>query len=469
MSHAYPGDFSTVLHAFDEAMRAVRTHPLVMTAFKRNLLQLLSGSTGSITRAQLTDVGEVADAEQLQGFERRGIDALHETVVIKLNGGLGTSMGLEGAKSLIPVRDGLRFLDIIARHVLHARAQYNARIPLLLLNSNHTREESLRALDSIPELRGALPADLMQHLVPKVLAGSMLPAECPDDPALAWCPPGHGDLYLAMQTSGLLDTLLAQGYRYAFVSNADNLGASIDAGILGYFAGEGLEFLMEVADRTAADRKGGHLARLTDGRLTLRERAQCPEEEAEEFQDIHLYRHFNTNSIWLNLPALRALLDRYDGLLPLPLIRNAKTLDPRDLSSPAVYQLETAMGAAISLFDRAAAVRVPRTRFAPVKTTDDLLVVRSDAMVLTEDYRIVPNPARSLPVPTVSLDPRYYRFIHQLDERFPSGAPSLLECTALELRGDVRFGADVTLKGTVRLRSDDGAVLHIPDGSVLEQ
>jgi UTP--glucose-1-phosphate uridylyltransferase len=464
----YTGDLLSAFRPFEEKLRAAGNHPLVTGMFKRNFLQLLSGSTGAISRSQIDPVDAVPDAEDLTGYGEQGKGALGRAVVIKLNGGLGTGMGLEQAKSLIPVKDGLRFIDIIARQIEHLHGRDGHPVPLLLMNSEHTRADSLEALAAYPGIATCLPFDLLQHRVPKVLAADFTPAMSEAHPDLEWCPPGHGDIYTALVTSGLLERLLDNGYEYAFISNADNLGAVMDPGILGYFAAERLPFMMEVADRTPADRKGGHLARLKDGRLTLRESAQCPDEERDEFQNISLYRYFNTNSLWVHLPSLRETLDRYDGILPLPLIRNAKTLDPRDASSPAVYQLETAMGAAISLFDRAAALRVPRGRFAPVKTTDDLLAVWSDAYVLTEDFRVVPNPARALPNLDVRLDPRYYRFVSQLEERFPHGAPSLVDCASLRIEGDVRFGANVTCRGHVHLRAEDG-ILEVKDNSVLEE
>ncbi|MCZ7557729.1 MAG: UTP--glucose-1-phosphate uridylyltransferase [Bacteroidia bacterium] len=463
-----PGDFDTTFLPFQTKMEAAGMPTLLIEAFRRNLVQLVSGASVTLGREQLAELADVPDADTLNGYAATGAEALKHTVLIKLNGGLGTSMGLDKAKSLIRVRDGLRFIDIIARQVLKLRERANSAIPLLLLDSATTQADSVAALAEWAIQRDDLPASLLQHRVPKVVASSLAPAEWPEQPALEWCPPGHGDLYLALETSGLLDELLSRGYRYAFVSNADNLGAVMDTSILGYFAEEKIDFLMEVADRTPADRKGGHLAKLKDGRLTLRELAQCPENEAEEFQNITLYRYFNTNSIWLHLPALRALIDRYAGILPLPLIRNRKNLDPRDPASPIVYQLETAMGAAISLFDRASALRVSRTRFAPVKTTDDLLAVRSDAMMLDEQFRIVPNPARTLPPLHVSLDPKHYHFVGQLDEHFPYGAPSLLNCASLRIDGDVRFGRDVTLRGDVYLAADAGGPRTISDNTVLE-
>ena len=280
-----------------------------------------------------------------------------------------------------------------------------------------------------------------------MLQEGLAPAVWPPDPELEWCPPGHGDIYTALLTSGMLDTLLDNGIEVAFVSNADNLGAELDPLVLGYFVDQGLPFLMEVADRTAADRKGGHLARQkSDGRLLLRESAQCPEGDVEAFQDTGRHRYFNTNNLWIHLPALRRLLAAQGGVLRLPMIRNSKTLDPRDPSSPEVYQLESAMGAAISVFDGAGALRVPRSRFAPVKTCDDLLGVRSDAYVLTEDWRVILNPRRRCGAPVIDLDPRFYKLIDQMEARFPYGPPSLVDCERLTVRGDVTFGPGVVCR-----------------------
>ncbi len=432
-----------------------------------------AGESGLIPEADIEPVGGLPDAEALDpALADLGRAALGRTVVIKLNGGLGTSMGMQKAKSLLPVKAGRTFLHIIASACAHQG------VPLVLMNSFATHADSLAALEQAPTAPGGggagarnLPTDFLQHKIPKVHHADLTPAHWPDNPDLAWCPPGHGDLYPALVSSGALDALQAAGMDYAFVSNADNLGAVVDPAILGYLVSRNVPFLMEVADRTVADRKGGHLARRrSDDHLLLRERAQCPEAELSAFEDVAAHRYFNTNSLWLHLPTVQRLLDERDGVLGLPLIVNHKPLDPRDPSTPRVVQLETAMGAAIAAIPGAEALRVPRTRFAPVKTTSDLLAVRSDAYLLTEDHRVIPNPARdpALPVLDVRLDPRFYRLIDALEARFPQGPPSLIECAELEIVGDVRFGRDVTCRGRVAIRNEESAPLHIADGTVLE-
>jgi len=444
---------------FAERMRAEQLPEIAIRTFEHYYRELVRGQTGLIAESDIAPVEALPDMKQLPaGLSEVGRQALGKAVLLKLNGGLGTSMGLEKAKSLLVVRDDLTFLDIIARQALHAG------VPLVLMNSFSTRADSLQVLEKYPGLHGRIPLDFAQHKVPKVLQDGLAPAIWPQDPQLEWCPPGHGDIYTALLTSGMLDTLLDKGYEVAFVSNADNLGAELDPLVLGYFVDRGLTFLMEAADRTAADRKGGHLAlKKSDGRLLLRESAQCPAGDVEAFQDVHRHRYFNTNNLWIHLPALQQLLTTQSGVLRLPMIRNSKTIDPRDPSSPTVYHLESAMGAAISVFDGAGALRVPRSRFAPVKTCNDLLGVRSDAYLLTDDWQVVLSPRRRFGVPVIDLDPRYYKLIDQMESRFPYGPPSLIDCERLTIKGDVRFSPGVVCRGDVEVVNDgDGQMIYSP-------
>ncbi len=448
---------------FAERMRAERLPDIAIRTFKHYYMELAEGQTGLIAESDIAPVESLPDMDRLPAsLAGVGRAAMGKAVLLKLNGGLGTGMGMEKAKSLLVVRDGLTFLDIIARQALQAD------VPLVLMNSFSTRADSLCLLEKYPDLRVRIPLDFVQHKAPKVLQESLAPATWRQDPELEWCPPGHGDIYTALLTSGMLDTLLDNGCEIAFVSNADNLGAELDPLVLGYFVDKGLPFLMEVADRTVADRKGGHLAqRQSDGRLLLRESAQCPDDDAEAFQDITRHRYFNTNNLWIHLPALQRLLRERDGVLRLPMIRNSKTVDPRDPSSPKVYQLESAMGAAISAFVGAGALRVPRSRFAPVKSCDDLLGVRSDAFVLTDAWQIVLNPKRRCGVPVIDLDPRYYRLIDQLESRFPYGPPSLVDCEQLTVKGDVMFGPGVVCRGVVEVVNDGEEQMNYPPTKTL--
>lgn len=455
---------------FVQKMRAAGLSDTFIDNFRYYYAQLVQGATGYISHFDAQPVLDLPTYDTLEpSLADLGARVLDRTVVLKLNGGLGTSMGMDGPKSLLPVKDGLSFLDIIVRQLHHLRATHQARVPLVLMNSFATRTESLAALARYPDVAQQLPLDFVQHMEPKIWKESLQPAEWPSDPEKEWCPPGHGDIYAALLDSGMLRRLLDAGYAYLFVSNVDNLGAVLDLAILGFFASRQAPFLMEVAARTAADRKGGHLARNAAGRLILRESAQCPPEEEAQFQDIARYRYFNTNNLWLNLRALDDLMAWQQGVLGLPLIRNEKPIDPADPATPRIYQLETAMGSAISIFEGAQALCVPRSRFIPVKKNSDLLVLMSDAYQLKDDYTLALAPERHGAPPVVALDDRYYALYAALQARFPSGAPSLRQCTSLTVQGDVTFGRDITVTGRVTVAAPAGTALHIADGAQLTE
>lgn len=448
---------------FAQRMQAEGLPDIVIKLFNYYYTQLVEGQTGLIPENRLVPVDSLPNAETFSSaLVEHGRAALSKTVLLKLNGGLGTSMGLDKAKSLLIVKNGLSFLDIIAR-----QAQ-QAGIPLVLMNSFATHADSLAALKPYHDLQGDIPLDFLQHKVPKINQQNLTPVDWPQEPELEWCPPGHGDIYTALVTSGMLNALLAAGYEYAFVSNADNLGAVVDPAILGYFAQNQLPFMMEVADRTEADKKGGHLAQLPNGQLILRESAQCPPDDMDAFQDINRHKFFNTNNLWLNLPTLKKVLTAKDNILGLPMIRNSKTVDPRNSNSTPVYQLETAMGSAISVFERAGAVRVPRSRFAPVKTTGDLLAVRSDAYTLTDDFSVIQNPNRTLGQVVINLNSAHYKLVDDMQARFPFGPPSLLACERLTITGDIKFGKNITARGDVQLINEKNQQANIEDGAVLE-
>ncbi len=446
-----------------DKMRSEDLPEAAVETFARYEERLRAGEEGMVPEADIEALDDVPSLDDLPDGDSA---ALEQTVVLKLNGGLGTSMGMTRAKSLLEVKDGHTFLDVIVRQILHLRERHDARIPLLLMNSFATRDDTLAALESYDALAvDDLPLDFLQGRVPKLLADGFEPADWPDDPALEWAPPGHGDVFVSLASTGLLGRLLEGGYRYLFLSNADNLGAALDPRIAGWFAAEGLPFVSEVVDRTESDKKGGHLARRRDdGGLLLRETAQVPSEDQEAFEDISVHRYFNANSIWVNLEALERTLGERDGVLELPMIVNRKTVDPTDGSSPDVVQLETAMGAAVGVFEGAGAVHVPRSRFVPVKKTNDLLVVRSDAYLLGDDWTVGLAPERDGRPPHVELDPDHYKLVGDFEERFPAGAPSLAGCERLEVEGDVRFGRDVTVRGRVHLEGprqvEDGALLE---------
>jgi len=368
----------------DEGLRQARqkmadagVDPTAIDVFEHYYRMVESGEPGMIPESTLepVDIPALADVERTDSTE-----GLARTAVIKLNGGLGTSMGLDKAKSLLEVRDGLTFLDIIARQVLWARQEYDVRLPLVFMDSFRTSDDTRAALADYDLSVDDLPLDFLQNKEPKLRADDLTPVTWEKDPDLEWCPPGHGDLYTALMGTGLMDRLIDAGYRYAFVSNSDNLGAVPDARVAGWFAESGAPFAIEAVRRTKADRKGGHFARRkADGRIVLRETAQTAKADRDALGDLDRHKFCSTNNLWFDLERMRHEIKRRDGILGLPLIRNQKHVDPSDSSSPEVIQIETAMGAAIEVFEDSRTIEVGRDRFVPVKTTNDLMVLRSDA------------------------------------------------------------------------------------------
>jgi UTP--glucose-1-phosphate uridylyltransferase len=451
-----------------DKMAAEGVDPVAIEVFAHYYRLLESGETGMIPE----DTIEPLDMEALADVDVPddvAAAAIGRTVVIKLNGGLGTSMGMDRAKSLLEVRDGLSFLDVIARQVLALRERYAVRLPLVLMNSFRTREDSVAALSAYAALADAdLPLDFLQNKEPKLLADDLTPVTWEPDPTLEWCPPGHGDLYTALYRreggTTLLDTMLEAGFTQVFVSNSDNLGAVPDPRVAGWFAASGAPFAIEAVRRTPSDRKGGHFARRrSDGRIVLRETAQTLLEDAEALGDLGRHRFTSTNNLWFDLRAMKTELDRRDGILGLAMIKNVKNVDPADSGSPQVVQIETAMGAAIEVFDGARTIEVGRDRFVPVKTTNDLLVLRSDCYGIDEDAVLHRVPTE---VPYVDLGPDY-KHVGEFEKRFPAGVPSLKEATRLQVHGDWVFGADVVVRGDVVV-GEDGVSGTVEPGTRLE-
>ena len=432
----------------ERKMQGVGLSRAAIDAFRHSVNVLTSEQSMMIPESEIEPARDVADWEELVAATPEADAALlAQAVLVKLNGGLGTGMGLQKAKSLLEIKPGVTFLDTIVRQVksLRERAQYP--VNLLLMNSFSTSADTMAHLAQYADFADAAQVEMLQNRVPKLVTDTLAPVEYPANPELEWCPPGHGDIYPALVGSGWLDKLLAAGVKYAFVSNSDNLGAQLDTRFLRWFAGSGAPFVMEVTRRTEADKKGGHLAtRKADGQPVLREVAQCPEADVPEFQNIEKHRYFNTNNLWIRLDALKSVLDANGGVLPLPVICNSKTVDPRDASTQKVYQLETAMGAALQCFPGARAVCVPRSRFFPVKTCSDLLLLRSDAVEIDASGAMKLAPECNGVAPVVLLDGKLYKLVESLDAL---GVPSLKHVSKLVVTQPHTFAPGEPLSGEV--------------------
>eukprot|EP00127_Corallochytrium_limacisporum_P001835 Clim_evm1s87 gene=Clim_evmTU1s87 len=388
-------------------------------------------------------------------------DRLNKLVVLKLNGGLGTSMGCVGPKSIIEVRDGMTFLDLVVRQIQHLNETYDVSVPLVLMNSFNTQEDT----EKIIRKYAATEVDVctfMQSRYPRYHKDTQLPAPGNFDDKDHWYPPGHGDTYEAFVNSGLVDRLLAEGKTWVFCANIDNLGSTVDIDILSHMIEneDDCEFCMEVTDKTLADIKGGTLINY-EGTAKLLEVAQVPKDKLEEFKSVKKFKIFNTNNIWVKLDAFKAAVESKS--IDMDIIVNGKKLK----TGEPVIQLEQAIGAAISAFKGAIGINVPRSRFLPVKNTSDLLLIKSNLFSIRSGGLIM-NPARAFPVaPSVKLGGDHFGKVKNFTARFKD-MPDIIELNALTVNGDVTFGKGVSLKGTVIIVANPGECIDIPSGAVLE-
>ncbi|XP_073058128.1 UTP--glucose-1-phosphate uridylyltransferase-like [Primulina eburnea] len=383
---------------------------------------------------------------------------LDKLVVLKLNGGLGTTMGCTGPKSVIEVRNGLTFLDLIVIQIETLNAMYGCNVPLVLMNSFNTHDDTLKIVEKYMNTNIEIHT-FNQSQYPRLVVEDFTPLPCKgNDGKDAWYPPGHGDVFPSLMNTGKLDLFLSQGKEYVFVANSDNLGAVVDLKILNHLINNKNEYCMEVTPKTLADVKGGTLISY-EGKVQLLEIAQVPDEYVNEFKSIEKFKIFNTNNLWVNLHAIKRLVE--GEALKMEIIPN-----PKEVDGVKVLQLETAAGAAIRFFDHAIGANVPRSRFLPVKATSDLLLVQSDLYTLSDGF-VSRNPARANPSnPSIDLGPEFKKVASFLS-RFKS-IPSIIELDSLKVRGDVWFGAGVILKGKVTITAKPGLKLEIPDGAVLE-
>jgi UTP--glucose-1-phosphate uridylyltransferase len=452
---------------FKKKMKDEGLQTSVIESFQYYYDLLLTGEKGKIQESELSKIA----ADQLMlldnmDFLSEGKEALEKAVVIKLNGGLGTTMGLgqNMAKSLLPIKNQHSFLKIYFHQI--QKYKESMKIPLILMNSFNTHDKTLDALKRLGKENDV--AFFLQNKYPKVDQQTYAPAHWPKNPDQEWNPPGHGEIYSAFKSSGMLDKCLSLGIKYAFISNSDNLGATLNLSILGYFAKHQMPFVMEVVRRGPSDTKGGHLAQYKkNGQLILREITQCPDDELHLFQDIERYRYFNTNNLWINLEILDEYLKKY-SFVRLPIICNPKHLDPTDPSSPEIYQLETAMGNAISVFENSKAVVVDHRRYIPVKKNEQLLAVWSDCYLYDTEKSLYQNPKRSLGPISITLDPEYYAHFDSFSKRFEKGIPSLVNCEKLNITGDVWFESGVVLKGNVIIENHSDQPLVIEENKCID-
>ncbi|CAL1275402.1 unnamed protein product [Larinioides sclopetarius] len=436
--------------------------------FQRLFSQFLQGTSSTVQWEKVEPLpeGAVIGYKSLTSPESKKIkEMLSKLVVVKLNGGLGTTMGCTGPKSIIPVRNELTFLDLTVQQIEHLNKTYDIDVPLVLMNSFNTDEDTHKVLPKYRGLRIKIYT-FNQSRYPRLNKESLLPIgrtlNNPDPES--WYPPGHGDFYEAFYNSGLLEMFIANGREYCFISNIDNLGATVDLKILNLLLNPGKsqshEFVMEVTDKTKGDVKGGTLIQY-ENKIRLLEIPQVPKDRVDEFKSVNKFKIFNTNNLWMKLKTIASLVEEHR--LNMEIIVNPKHLD----NGINVIQLETAAGAAMKDFDGAIGINVPRSRFLPVKKTSDLLLVMSNLYNM-KNGSLIMSPERAFPTtPLVKLGDLHFLKVRDFLSRFDS-IPDMLELDHLTVSGDVTFGRGVSLKGTVIIIANHGDRIDIPNGACLE-
>lgn len=433
-------------------MESFGLNSFIIEDFIEKLKKVYKGETGFVdfkyvSELKKDDLINLEDLSfQLDYDSKITQEISKKLAIIKLNGGLGTSMGLNKAKTLLKIKDNFTFLDIILKQLHYVREKTNTPIPLIFMNSFNTSEDTMN-YPGVKNLNNdlELPEEFIQNKIPRIYKDTLLPFGDGKDPQ-DWCPPGHGDVFLVLYSSGILDQLLEKNIEYVFLSNGDNLGAIYEPSILAYIIENNLDFVSEVTLKTPADIKGGILYRnKITHRIELLETAQVPPENKKDFEDTTRFRDFNINNLWVNLKSLKQLLEKEK--LNLPLIVNPKTVQGKD-----VLQLESAMGSAISKFEKTKIIRVPRTRFAPVKKCNDLLVRKSDAYILSEKFALIPNP-KLKQEPIVHLSKEYENI--QDFENFFSVIPSLVKCNSLKIEGKFIFDVPIVIENELQLKNTE--------------
>ncbi|NIQ01308.1 MAG: hypothetical protein GWM98_13625 [Nitrospinaceae bacterium] len=445
-------EFEKVLGQWGLPEAALRTFSRLYSRYQENISSALDWeSIRSPEASRLIEWGNLPVPD-----DGRASEALSRLVVCKLNGGLGTSMGCQGPKSSIVVQEGKSFLDLIVMQLEDLDRTAGASIPLLLMNSFYTHEDTRRVLEG---MKCSFPVNLFQQnrflRLDKETGHLLDPGRWGND---AWYPPGHGDIYSCLYDQGILERYLTLGKEILFVSNADNLGAVIDPRIVHFMLKNDVPFLMEMTPKTPADIKGGTLYQDAGGKLCLLELAQVPAEYRDEFCSTRKFKVFNTNNIWINLKHLKRRMDR--GPLDLNLIINEK-----QVKGHPVIQLETAIGAALEHFDGAIGLVVGRERFLPVKNTSDLMLIQSNLFTF-RNGRMIRNPAfdgKELPLIKWASP---FTHLEEFQKRIPV-LPDLRDLVSLTLEGDVAFEGEVQLKGKVTLISREKPI-RIPAGALLE-
>ncbi|XP_054815270.1 UTP--glucose-1-phosphate uridylyltransferase-like isoform X2 [Prosopis cineraria] len=400
---------------------------------KKRKIKFTKGELAVVPYADITLVSE--DIEETKKL-------LDKLVVVKLNAGLGTKMmGLDIPKSTVNVSDGLTFLDLIINQIETLNSKYECGVPLVLLNTSDIHDNTLKILEKYSTSSINIQAFKQDQGSEVILSGDHLGKG-------EVCPFENGGAFLSLAESGTLDLLLTQGKEYILVINSDNVATVIDPSILNYLLNNKIDCCIEVTQGHSSD----FHSQLRN--FKLQEIARNPDKQMKD-----QFKLIDTTNMWVNLRAIKRLVDT-DKLK----YNNQSVSKENDIDQSLLQK--TAAGSTIQFFERAIGVSVPESRYLPLNTTTDLLLIQSDLYTSKEGV-LTRNPNRADPIdPEIHLGPEFEK-VGDFQSRFKS-IPSIVGLDSLTVTGDVWFGDNITLKGVVTIAAKPGMKLEIPEGVVIE-
>jgi len=436
-----------------------------MTPFLKLREQYLKKSFVDWPQVQVPDDDFFHQYSDLKDVPKeRAKQILSKLVVVCLNGGIGGRMGMKGPKCGLQIltqaglQTPLTFLDCKVMQIEELNNEYDVDVPLVLMNSEKTDAPTRKMIEKYKGKRVSIHT-FLQSRYPFMYKDTLAPVSDASTNDDSWYPPGSGEVFTGMHRSGLLEQFLKEGKEHMFVSNVENLGGTVDLKLLEHLAGDGskLEFLIEVTNRISTDESGGTPVKYGE-RVHIMEISQVPYDQVGRF-GVSKFKYWNTNNIWAKMKVINNLIRL--GSLEFDFIVKYKSVKGR-----GVLQIETPSAMAIHSFKKSASIMVPRSRHRQVKKTSQLLQVQSELYEI-EKGQLVMNPKRVPPTEPVVKLGEEFQSLDQYEKRFKT-LPNILELDHLTVSGNVTFGSNVILKGTVIIVAETGSRIDIPDNVVLE-
>lgn len=397
--------------------------------------QKIGGSKNVISVIPYESLAQTSDVHDADALDTK--ELLNKLTVIKIISGSGTTMGVNVSKSCMEVTDGVSSLDLVVNQLEDLNSEHGCNIPLILMNTLQNQDNIMKVLEK-HEKKNVDIQTICQNQ-----KHSARRTDDSDDEGYQF---EDREIFLSLKTSGTLEALLLQGKEYILVLRSDNLASVLDPKIINHVIENRIQCCLEVTPNIHYDSSENSTSQ--EDKVQLSEIAELP---AKEFME--KYKLVDTRSLWLNLNSVKKIVDA--GILTEKL----KGDDER-------FAFGNRLSSTIKLFDRPIAINVPQSRFLPLTSTSDLLLVQSDLYTHSEGILFRNNDRKNPANPHIELGAEFKK-LDEFQSRFKS-IPSIIELDSLRVAGDVWFGADITLKGKVIIVARPGMRLEIPDGTVIQ-